>query len=138
MIKLDVYLAQVKAAVGTQISYDEYEKQHQHLAKLKRLLPNLPVKLIQFDQLVGIKNDVLTARKKNGDPYSPDTIKTVMYCFKRFFSYLADSGKWPFPPRYERAFKINYDKLKDEDGGDVDDRDEDDEEQDELETVSEP
>jgi hypothetical protein len=119
--QIDLYLVSLKATMEAgEISYDEYEKQHQHLTRIKKLVGDVAISSIQYDELIGLKHRILKSKKLDGTDYAVDTLKTVLYCVKRFFGYLDESGRWPSPRRYEKALRVNWTKLGADEDGDSD------------------
>lgn len=111
---VEPYLETLKLLVGIEFGIDQFEKMKQHVRRIKTLMQNMPVEKIEYDDLVRLKSAILKLVKKNGDPYSVDTIKTIVGCLKTFFNFLADSGKWSAPRGFDRALKVNWSKLSGE------------------------
>lgn len=119
---IEKYLSQLKTEVPKQISIDHYEKMDQQVRRLKKLMPDIPIDQIEYDDLVRVKNTVINGKKVNGDPYAIDTITTIIGCIKTFFNYLADSTDWQAPRGFDKAMKVDRSRL----AAAIDDDDEDD------------
>lgn len=121
---VDKYLDQLRTLAPKQVSIDQYETARQHVSRLKKLVPDVAVERINYDDLVRLKNAVIDGKKVNGEPFAIDTITTIMACFKAFFNYLADAHRWLAPRESDKAMKVDRARIvaaADEDADEDDD-----------------
>jgi integrase len=108
---IDTFLALKRTEVPHQITIEQCEKLEQHLPKLKKLLRNVVLDDIEYDELVMVRNTTVNSKRLDGKPYSVSSLVTMLNCYKTFFNYLADSEKWYAPRGFDRAMKVDRSKL---------------------------
>lgn len=118
---IDKYLIQLKAQAPQQISIGHYEKSEMWVRRLCKLMTDRPVDEIEYDDLIELKNKIISLKRPSGQPFAPDSIITVMNCVKAFFGYLECATNWLPPRGFDRAMKIDRPRLISQIRGDDDD-----------------
>src|SRR5687767_11208265 len=97
------YLVHLEGKCPGSVSPAHVARGRYALNDLKRLMRDLPLSGIGYDELAAL-TDLLKSRPPTtrGEPMSADTVTTVLAYARRFFLWLEDSGRWTAPRRWER------------------------------------